>query len=337
MDTHVAELPFDLLLGNASLSDLCIRLKTEHRLDSVLLDDVSNLININWSISNYDTAIGFYRRMEGQLELLCADALFKEGAISLIYNTINNVDIILIFIMRILLFVELSRVLTWILDAELSEGLCFLMLVSEFVLFHISILNLVVFVALKLTFITSENIVEMHRTSKWLNSLAVFAEDPISIHGSSLHLVHSHALSALKIKLRIMSLAWFEQRKPDLVFLPLVTDLDVLQIEVSNLTIFHLAWIRFDSRKDIQICDTINAGLPILEVSIFCHYIFIRKMRLAGNDWIFSHPNMAFSPPEFAFKVFPFAHLLDGTNSVNLFARHCLILNLQVKSKLLGR
>ena len=56
----------------------------------------------------------------------------------------------------------------------------------------------------------------------------------------------------------------------------------------------------------------------------------------AGNDWLFSDPNMAFSPPEFAFKVLPFAHLLDGSNSVDLFARLGLILDLQIKSILLG-
>lgn len=44
---------------------------------------------------------------------------------------------------------------------------------------------------------------------------------------------------------------------------------------------------------------------------------------------------MALCPPEFALKVLPFAHLLDGTNSVDLFARHGLILDLQIKSELL--
>ena len=46
---------------------------------------------------------------------------------------------------------------------------------------------------------------------------------------------------------------------------------------------------------------------------------------------------MALCPPEFAFKVFPIAHLLDGSNSVDLFARDCLILDLQIESILLGR
>jgi hypothetical protein len=52
LDSEVFELSFDLLLGNVSLLDFGIGLNTENCLDLVLFDYFSDLVNIDWSISD---------------------------------------------------------------------------------------------------------------------------------------------------------------------------------------------------------------------------------------------------------------------------------------------
>ena len=171
---------------------------------------------------------------------------------------------VLTFKRSILLFVEMTGILRWVLDAEDSVWLRLLMLFPRPIFLHICIANLVVFVPLKLTFIASKNIIKMHRAGKWLHSLTIFTPDPIVGNGSFLHLVHSQTLLALKIKLRILLVTWFEYREPNFVFFPFVIDLNMLIIEMSRLTIFELFWVSFDCRKNVQICDTIYTSLPSL-------------------------------------------------------------------------
>lgn len=107
------------------------------------------------------------------------DARFEEGAICFFDYTINNMNIILLFKEWVLLFVELSGILTWVVDAEESMWLCLLLLAAKFLFLQICIMNLVVFVALKLTLMASKNIIEIHRACIWLNSLTIFTKDPV--------------------------------------------------------------------------------------------------------------------------------------------------------------
>ena len=88
-------------------------------------------------------------------------------------------NIILTLELRVLLLVELSLILTRILDAEGSVWQCFLLFGAISFLLHICIANLVVFVTLKLTFITSKNIIKINRTGIWSDSLTIFTIDPV--------------------------------------------------------------------------------------------------------------------------------------------------------------
>ena len=160
---------------------------------------------------------------------------------------------------------ELSGILTWVVDAEESMWLCLLLLAAKFLFLQICIMNLVVFVALKLTLIASKNIIEIYRACIWLNSLTIFTVDPVWVHGNFLHSVCSHTLTALKVKLSIRLVStWFENRESNLIFFPYIVDLNMFKIEVSSCTFFELTFNGFDRWKDCQICDTIYTSLPIL-------------------------------------------------------------------------
>ena len=82
-------------------------------------------------------------------------------------------NIILILELRILLLVELSLILTRILDAEGSVRQCFLLFGAISFLLHICIANLVVFVTLKLTFIASKNIIKITPTGNFAKPIRI--------------------------------------------------------------------------------------------------------------------------------------------------------------------
>ena len=71
------------------------------------------------------------------------------------------------------------------------------------------------------------------------------------MHGSSLHLVGSQTLAALKIILDIsLVITRFEKRESNLVFFPNVIDLNMSKVKVSSFTFFELFWVVLDRWKD---------------------------------------------------------------------------------------
>ena len=208
------EFLLDLRLGNVSLLDFCVSLNAHDCIDFVLLHDLSSLMDVNWGITNHEwaTFILFRNVMKRQLDFIGVDSLLEESAISLVNDTINNMNLILQLMMWILLLVKVSIILAWILDEKLSVWLGLMLLFSVSIFLHVRILNFVVFIALKLTLVTSKDIIEVNGASVWRDFLTVFTVNPVGVHVSLLHFVGAETLATHEVILQIILVsAWFEK------------------------------------------------------------------------------------------------------------------------------
>lgn len=69
----------------------------------------------------------------------------------------------------------------------------------------------------------------------------------------------------------------------------------------------------------------IHTTLPLLNLAIFIHYVFVHETWMFGRDGLLRLPNMSFRPFKMAHCLLPFSKLGNRSHNTNALPKLCMI------------